>query len=141
MKRTLFLVLAVAIVGSAGSRAEAQDATIQFQDRAQLMFRATYVGSQTHIIDGHIVWVALRDPLDSFIHIDGLDEHGRMQRWAVEWVPARQLSEMGATSATLHLCDRVIITGNPGRYRESLRLYTRSILRTLDGWRWGGSFD
>jgi thiamine monophosphate kinase len=66
------------------------------------------------------------------------DEHGQVQRYAVEWAAAGQLT--GITRDTLKYGDHVVITGNPGRTAEDHRLRMRSILRPKDGFKWSGDF-
>ena len=77
----------------------------------------------------------------SFVHVEGPDEKGAVQRWAVEWGAGLQLNQQGVTRETLRVGDHVIITGNPGRNPEDHRLRMRSILRPSDGWKWSGTFQ
>ena len=100
-------------------------------------FAATYVDTQVKI-EGDLVSFMLRNP-HSFVHVQAPDDQGQIQRWAVEWAAAGQLS--GITHDTLKPGDHVIITGNPGRTAEDHRLRMRSILRPKDGFKWSGDFQ
>ena len=77
----------------------------------------------------------------SFVHVEGPDENGVAQRWAVEWGAGLQLNQQGVMRDTLRVGDHVIIEGNPGRNPQDHRLRMRSILRPSDGWKWSGTFQ
>ena len=53
----------------------------------------------------------------------------------------RQLNRQGVAQWTLRPGDHVIVTGFPSRHPEDHRLQMVSIVRPLDGWKWGGIFD
>ncbi len=63
----------------------------------------------------------------SFVHMMGPDEKGQVQRWAIAWAAAGQLTDISRD--TLKPGDHVIITGNPRRTVEDHRLRMRSIFR------------
>ena len=73
------------------------------------------------------------------ILVQAPDPEGAIQRWAVEWAAAGQLT--GISRDTLKPGDHVIITGNPGRTTEDHRIRMRSILRPKDGFKWSGDFQ
>lgn len=129
MKRLLLaLVIAAAAIVSSG-RAFAHHS-----------FAATYFEDKTQKIQGKLVQFLFRNP-HSFVQVEAEDEHGVMQRWAIEWGAGGQLGRQGVTRDTLKPGDEVIITGNPGRNPEDHRLRMVNITRPSDGWKWGGSFD
>jgi hypothetical protein len=101
-------------------------------------FAATYVVDKEIKIEGDLVQFMFRNP-HSFVHVMAPDEKGEMQRFAVEWAAAGQLT--GITRDTLKYGDHVIITGNPGRTAEDHRLRMRSIFRPKDGFKWSGDFQ
>ena len=101
-------------------------------------FAATYFEDKTQKIEGDIVQFMFRNP-HSFVHVQAPDANGEVQRWAVEWAAAGQLT--GISRDTLKPGDHVIITGNPGRTVEDHRIRMRSILRPKDGFKWSGDFQ
>jgi hypothetical protein len=101
-------------------------------------FAATYITDKEIKIEGNMVQFMFRNP-HSFVHLMAPDEKGEMQRWAIEWAAAGQLS--GVSRDTLKQGDHVVITGNPGRTAEDHRIRMRSILRPKDGWKWSGDFQ
>lgn len=101
-------------------------------------FAATYITDKEIKIEGDLVQFMFRNP-HSFVHLMAPDDKGVVQRWAVEWAAAGQLT--GISSRTLRPGDHVIITGNPGRTAEDHRLRMRSILRPADGFKWSGDFQ
>lgn len=107
-------------------------------------FTATYFEDDTVEIEGQLVQFMFRNP-HSFVHVMAPDEDGQMQRWAVEWGGAGQLSNQGVTNQTLRPGDVVTITGNPGRDAQDHRLLMVHLLRDSDGFEWGNqpgeSFD
>src|SRR2546423_15629576 len=103
-------------------------------------FAATYFEDKVDTIEGDLVQFLFRNP-HSFVHVEGPDANGEMQRWAVECGAGLQLSGQGVTRETLKPGDHVIITGNPGRNPADHRLRMRSILRPKDGWKWSGTFQ
>lgn len=101
-------------------------------------FAATYLTDKEIKIEGDMIQFMFRNP-HSFVHVIGPDDKGQLQRWAIEWAAAGQLT--GITRDTLRPGDHVIITGNPGRTEADHRLRMRSILRPKDGFKWSGDFQ
>ena len=54
-------------------------------------FTATYFEDRQMEIEGKLLQFMFRNP-HSFVHVEAPDENGAMQRWAVEWGGAGQLS-------------------------------------------------
>jgi hypothetical protein len=104
--------------------------------RAHHSFAATYDESRTVRLEGRLVQFLFRNP-HSFVHLMGPDEHGREQRWAVEWGGAGQLAGQGVTRETLRPGDVVVITGNPGRNAAEHRVRMLTLRRPSDGFGWG----
>jgi hypothetical protein len=129
MKRTLLALVITAGAIVSGGRALAHHS-----------FAATYFEDKTQKIEGNLVQFLYRNP-HSFVHVEGPDEKGVMQRWAVEWGAGGQLGRQGVTRETLKPGDHVIIVGNPGRNPDDHRLRMVNITRPSDGWKWGGTFD
>src|SRR5262245_14165362 len=119
------LVLAVTLMVTAGATAYAHHS-----------FAATYFEDKSVRIEGKLVQFLFRNP-HSFVHVEAPDEKGQMQRWAVEWGGAGQLSTQGVTSTTLKAGDVVTITGNPGRDPRDFRIRMLSLRRKSDGYGWG----
>jgi hypothetical protein len=103
-------------------------------------FSATYFEDKVQKVEGNLVQFLYRNP-HSFVHVEGPDEQGVVQRWAVEWGAGLQLNQQGVMRDTLRVGDHVIIEGNPGRNPQDHRLRMRSILRPADGWKWSGTFQ
>jgi hypothetical protein len=103
-------------------------------------FSATYDESKTQKIEGKLVQFLFRNP-HSFVHVEAPDGEGKVQRWSVEWGGAGQLGGQGISRETLKPGDHVIVTGAPGRDPSEYRLRMNTILRPLDGFRWGGVVD
>ena len=100
-------------------------------------FAATYITDKEITIEGDMVQFMFRNP-HSFVHLMAPDDQGQMQRWAVEWAAAGQLT--GISRDTLKPGDHVIITGNPGRTAADHRLRVRRLVRPKDGFKWDGDF-
>jgi len=129
MKRTLLALVITAGAIVSGGRALAHHS-----------FAATYFEDKTQKVEGNLVQFLYRNP-HSFVHVEGPDEKGVMQRWAIEWGAGGQLGRQGVTRETLKPGDHVIIVGNPGRNPDDHRLRMVNITRPSDGWKWGGTFD
>ena len=125
MKRLVFGFLGAAILSGA-------------MVYAHHSFAATYIVDKEIKIEGDMVQFMFRNP-HSFVHVQAPDAQGEVQRWAVEWAAAGQLT--GISRDTLKPGDHVIITGNPGRTAEDHRVRMRSILRPKDGFKWSGDFQ
>ena len=129
MKRTLSVLLIAGVALVAGARVQAHHS-----------FAATYFEDKTQKVEGNLVQFLYRNP-HSFVHVEGPDDKGVMQRWAIEWGAGGQLGRQGVTRETLKPGDHVIIVGNPGRNPDDHRLRMVNITRPSDGWKWGGTFD
>ena len=103
-------------------------------------FAATYFEDKIETVEGDLVQLLFRNP-HTFVHVQGPDADGQMQRWAIEWAAGLQLAGQGVTRETLKPGDHVVITGNPGRNAADHRLRMRSIVRPKDGWKWSGTFQ
>ena len=101
-------------------------------------FAATYIVDKEIKIEGEMVSFMFRNP-HSFVQVEAPDDQGVVQRWAIEWAAAGQLS--GVKRDTLKFGDHVIVTGNPGRTVEDHRIRMRSIFRPKDGWKRSGDFQ
>jgi hypothetical protein len=71
MKRTLLALVITAGAIVSGGRALAHHS-----------FAATYFEDKTQKVEGNLVQYLYRNP-HSFVHVDGPEEKGVMQRWAV----------------------------------------------------------
>ncbi len=129
MKRALLALVITAGAIVSGGRALAHHS-----------FAATYFEDKTQKVEGNLVQFLYRNP-HSFVHVEGPDEKGVMQRWAIEWGAGGQLGRQGVTRETLKPGDHVVIVGNPGRNPDDHRLRMVNITRPSDGWKWGGTFD
>ena len=103
-------------------------------------FAATYFEDKIETVEGDLVQFLFRNP-HTFVHVQGPDAGGHMQRWAIEWAAGLQLAGQGVTRETLKPGDHVVITGNPGRNEADHRMRMRSIVRPKDGWKWSGTFQ
>jgi hypothetical protein len=99
-------------------------------------FTATYFEDRTMEIEGKLLQFQFRNP-HSFVHVEAPDDQGNLQRWAVEWGGAGQLSGQGVTNQTLRPGDVVTITGNPGRDPKDFRVRMLYLRRNADGFDWG----
>jgi len=104
--------------------------------QAHHSFTATYFEDRTVQIEGKLLQFMFRNP-HSFVHLEAPDENGQLQRWAVEWGGAAQLSNQGLSNQTLHVGDVVTIVGNPGRDPSDHRLRMQYLKRNSDGFDWG----
>ena len=98
-------------------------------------FPATYDVETEIDVEGELAAFMYRNP-HSFVHLNVVNDDGETERWAVEWGAATFLGQQGITRATFRPGDKVVITGNPGRNPEDLRLRMRYIERLSDGFRW-----
>ncbi len=106
-----------------------------FTAYAHHSFPATYDVETEVDVEGELAAFMYRNP-HSFVHLNVVNEDGETERWAVEWGAASFLDRQGITRATFKPGDKVIITGNPGRNPEDLRLRMRYIERLSDGFKW-----
>jgi hypothetical protein len=123
--KVIVLAAATAIVALVGSAT-----------RAHHSFTATYFEDRTVEIEGKLLQFMFRNP-HSFVHVEAPDDTGKLQRWAVEWGGAGQLSGQGVTNQTLRVGDVVSITGNPGRDPADHRIRMQYLRRPADGFEWG----
>ncbi len=123
LRRSLLVAAAAAVLAAAAAEAHHS-------------FTATYFEDRTIEIEGKLLQFMFRNP-HSFVHVEAPDENGQLQRWAVEWGGAGQLSNQGVTNQTLRVGDVVTITGNPGRDPKDHRLRMVYLQRKSDGFDWG----
>jgi len=97
---------------------------------------ATYDQEREITLEGRLVRFMFRNP-HAFVHVEASDEDGNLQRWAVEWGGATQLSGQGITRRTFKVGDEVIVTGNPSRTSTDYRVKMNTLFRTSDGFGWG----
>ena len=127
MKRQLFVLIAGAALAF-GATALAHHSQV-----------AVYQTSAEQKIEGKLVQVLIRSP-HSWVHIEGKDlkdPTGAVQRFAIEWGGAAQLSRQGVDGKTLKVGDVMKITGRPGRNPADKRLLMMYMERPADGWSWG----
>jgi len=123
--RLKFVVAAAALAATASAGALAHHS-----------FTATYFEDRTIEIEGKLLQFLFRNP-HSFVHLEVPDDEGNLQRWAVEWGGAGQLSGQGVTNQTLRVGDVLTITGNPGRDSADNRIRMLYLRRNADGFDWG----
>jgi len=99
-------------------------------------FAATYFVDQTITVKGTVTEFLFRNP-HSFLKVQGPDEKGEMQLWAIEWAGGAQLAQANVAKDTLKPGDQVVVSGNPGRNPAEHRIRLKSITRT-DGFKWEG---
>ncbi len=126
MRATFKLLVPTAILAMVGAAVA----------NAHHSFTATYFEDRTVQIEGKLLQFMFRNP-HSFVHIEAPDDSGTMQRWAVEWGGAAQLSNQGLSNQTLRVGDVVQITGNPGRDPKDHRIRMQYLKRNSDGFDWG----
>ena len=97
---------------------------------------ATYDQAREITLEGRLVRFMFRNP-HAFVHIEAPDADGKMQRWAVEWGGATQLSGQSITRSTFKVGDEVIVSGNPSRTATDYRVKMNTLYRTEDGFGWG----
>ena len=103
-------------------------------------FTALYDTDKTVTIEGKLTQFMFRNP-HSFVHLDVKGEDGTVTRYAIEWAAAGQLSRDGVSGGSLRPGDLVVVTGNPGRNAADHRMRMKTLTRTSDGLKWGGTFD
>ena len=97
---------------------------------------ATYDQEREITLEGRLVRFMFRNP-HAFVHVEASDADGNLQRWAVEWGGATQLSGQGITRSTFKVGDEVIVTGNPSRNSTDYKVKMNTLFRTSDGFGWG----
>jgi hypothetical protein len=123
MVKRLMLGLAVAVTWAGGAQAHHS-------------YGATYDLAKEVTVEGRLVQFVYRNP-HSFVTIQGPDDKGVQQRWAVEWSGTGQLGGQGITRETLRAGDQIVIVGRPSRVTGEFRLLMVSLKRPLDGFTWG----
>ena len=103
-------------------------------------FTALYDTDKVVKIEGKLTQFMFRNP-HSFVHLDVKEEDGQVTRYAIEWAAAGQLTRDGVSGGSLRPGDLVVVTGNPGRNTSDHRLRMKTLTRTSDGLKWGGTFD
>lgn len=101
---------------------------------------AVYNVNAEQAIEGTLVQVIIRSP-HSWVHVEAADEHGQLQRYAIEWGSVAQLRNQGVDGRTLRVGDQVRVTGRPGRNARDHRMLMVHIERPDDGWSWGDRPD
>ena len=99
-------------------------------------YGATYNSKKEIKLEGKLVQFVLRNP-HSFVHMEAPDDHGAMQRWAVEWSGTSQLANSGVTRESLKVGDQVVITARPSRVSSEYRALMLRLVRPTDGFSWG----
>lgn len=125
MKRTVLLLIVAGVIAG-GARSSAHHS-----------FSAVYKVDERVTIEGTIYQFLFR-AAHSFLHVDAPDKDGKMQRWAIEWLPGNQLNREGVTKETLRSGDRVTVTASPGRNPAEHRLLMRVVTNKESGWKWDG---
>ena len=121
--RTFLLVIGVALI--AGSAAYAHHS-----------YAATYDVTKEVKLEGKLVQFVLRNP-HSFVHMEAPDDHGTMQRWAVEWAGTAQLGAQGVKRESLKVGDEITVTARPSRVPGEYRVLMVNLSRPADGFSWG----
>ena len=103
-------------------------------------FAATYDASKTVEIEGVVKEFLWRNP-HSFLKIDVTAGDGTVQTWTLEWGSMSSLFRANLTRTSLHVGDRLLVTGAAARDPSSLRLRINSLTRPLDGWSWKGQIE
>lgn len=98
---------------------------------------AAYFADKKVTVKGTLVKFLFRNP-HALVQVDAPDSSGKVVRWTIEWVGSGQLGQSGINGQTLKAGDRVIVTGNVGRF-DPHQLRMISIQRPSDGFRWGGT--
>ena len=103
-------------------------------------FAATYDASKTVEIVGVVKEFLWRNP-HSFLRIDVTAADGAVQTWTLEWGSMSSLFRANLTRTSLHVGDRLLVTGAAARDPSSFRLRIGSLTRPLDGWSWKGQIE
>ena len=99
-------------------------------------FGAYYLESQSMTIEGDVVEFQYKAP-HAWVHVEAMNERGRVQRFAAEWSNPSRLERDGITKDTLQYGDEVSITGAPSRDAESGQIHLKKITRHSRGeWSW-----
>jgi hypothetical protein len=122
MRKVILLLIGFVIAASGAS--------------AHHSYGATYNTKKEIKLEGKLVQFVYRNP-HSFVHVQAPDENGAMQRWAVEWSGTSQLANSGITQASLKVGDAIVVMARPSRVPGEYRALMVSLVRPLDGFKWG----
>ena len=99
-------------------------------------YGATYDTKKEIKLEGKLAQFVYRNP-HSFVHMTAPDEHGTVQRWAVEWSGTSQLANDGVTRESLKVGDAIVVTARPSRVPNEYRVLMVRLTRPSDGFSWG----
>ena len=99
-------------------------------------YGATYDTKKEIKLEGKLAQFVYRNP-HSFVHMTAPDEHGTVQRWAVEWSGTSQLASDGVTRESLKVGDAIVVTARPSRVPNEYRVLMVRLTRPSDGFSWG----
>ena len=99
-------------------------------------YGATYDTKKEIKLEGKLAQFVYRNP-HSFVHMTAPDEHGTVQRWAVEWSGTSQLANDGVTRESLKVGDAIVVTARPSRVPNEYRVLMVRLIRPSDGFTWG----
>ena len=125
MKRRIFMLLAVIVLGTAG------------RALAHHSFTAEYDSTKKTSVEGVVTELVWRNP-HSFMRIDVTGKDGTTTSWALEWGSVSQLSHDQISRTTLKPGDHIMVEGSPARDAAAHRMLIGSIKRPSDGWEWKG---
>jgi hypothetical protein len=98
-------------------------------------FAAVYVDNQIATIEGVVVQFLFRNP-HSVIQVSVREQNGNEVRYEVEWRGAAQLMQQGVNGMTLHVGDRLVLSGSPSRNPQDRWLRLATLRRPKDGFTW-----
>ena len=99
-------------------------------------YGATYDTKKEIKLEGKLAQFVYRNP-HSFVRMTAPDEHGTVQRWAVEWSGTSQLANDGVTRESLKVGDAIVVTARPSRVPNEYRVLMVRLTRPSDGFSWG----
>ena len=97
---------------------------------------STYDSQKEIKLQGKLVLVLFRNP-HVFVQMDVPNDDGKVERWAIEWGGAAQLTGQGVTRDTFKTGDELTIMGNPSRTAGERRAKMNTLHRASDGFAWG----
>jgi hypothetical protein len=101
------------------------------QTSAHHSWSAEYDLSRSTFLNGSVARVLFRNPHSALVlNVDG--DHGRQERWTVEWASPQRLRDRGITERTLRVGDDLLVTGNPHRDPQTKSVRATSV-RRADG--------
>ncbi len=122
MRKIVLLLCGILVAGSVAS--------------AHHSYGATYDVKKEIKLEGKLAQFVYRNP-HAFVHMTAPDEHGTMQRWAVEWSGTSQLANDGVTRESLKVGDAIVVTARPSRVPGEYRVLMVRLTRPSDGFSWG----